>query len=333
MKKIFWIILAGLTLVTQQNCSGPDHKVFSHSSFSASSVGLPAGTSLQVDQALQTQSLQILGQKCGACHDQAALGGVTHILDVNNLIGTGLIVAGDPSKGRLIGAIADGSMPKTGTLVSASELQTLKNWISSMVLSGGGLAGPLPPGKTVQVNSTLHNSAMQILNVNCAGCHQKITSGGLTNVLDVNQLVAGGYVKPGDPAQGRLIGAIADGSMPKGNGARVSAADLQTLKSWISAMTIVDDTGQARPPTRPALSPTFTGVFANIIQPKCVGCHGPIQRYGGKRFDSYSTVSSNKGDIQNECQSGNMPDSPYPRLDTEELTALKSWIAAGALNN
>lgn len=333
MKKLAWLILGAFTLATQQNCAGPDHKEFKNSSFSTASVGLPSGTTLQVDQALQAQSLAILSQKCGTCHDQAALGGVTHILDVNNLIGTGLVVAGDPTKGRLIGAISDGSMPKSGTLVSASELQTLRAWISSMVLVGGGPVGPLPAGKTVQVDSTLHNSAMQILNVNCAGCHQKITSGGLTNILDVKNLVATGMVKAGDPTQGRLIGAIADNSMPKGNGARVSAADLQTLKNWISALKIVNDVGQASPPTRPALSPTFTGVFANVIQPKCVGCHGPITRYSGKRFDSYSAVNSNKGDIQSQCQSGNMPDSPYPRLDTEELAALKSWISAGALNN
>lgn len=202
-----------------------------------------------------------------------------------------------------------------------------------MVLTGGGPVGPLPAGKTVQVDTALHNSAMQILNVNCAGCHQKITSGGLTNILDVKHLVATGMVKAGDPAQGRLIGAIVDGTMPKGRGARVSAADLQTLKNWISTLKIVDDTGQFPPPTRPALSPTFTGVFANVIQPKCVGCHGPITRFGGKRFDSYSAINASKTDIQSECQSGNMPDTPYPRLDAEELAALKSWISTGALNN
>ncbi|MGE3760380.1 MAG: hypothetical protein AB7H97_21630, partial [Pseudobdellovibrionaceae bacterium] len=328
-----WLYFTGFLFVTQQNCAGPDHKLFKQNSFTAASVGLPAGSSLQVDQALQDQSLQILSVKCGSCHDQASGGGIAHILDVNNLIGSGLITAGDPTRGRLLGAIADGTMPKSGAAVTAAEFQILKSWISSMVLTGGTLSGPLPAGKTVEVNLALHDSALQILNVNCAGCHQKVASGGLAQVLDVNSLVANGFVKPGDPNAGRIMGAIADGSMPKGKGARVSASDIQTLKNWISAMKIVDDVGQPRPVTRVALSPTFSGVFANVIQPKCVGCHGPIVRLAGKRFDSYATVNSSKNDIQSECQSGNMPDTPYPRLDTEELAALKSWIAAGAPNN
>lgn len=319
------LILLCLTLFCFQNCDSY------HSEFGLSSNGIGAGMTLQVDQNSQTQSLAILSSNCASCHDTASSGGVTQILDVYHLIGVGLIVPGDPTQGRIIGSIQAGTMPLGGS-VSAADLLTLKNWILSMRLVAGGTSPVSPPpsllpaGKAVQADTTLHAQAMNIININCAGCHQGVASGGINNILDINQLVLTGLVTAGDPTQGRLIGAITAGTMPYGNGPPVKASDLQILKDWISSMTIVDASLNLPPmPIRVALAPTFASVFANVIQPKCVACH--------LNLNSYSSVKSGAGGILSKCQSGSMPKAPFPVLTNAEMTALQSWIQGGALNN
>jgi mono/diheme cytochrome c family protein len=336
-----FLIIAGLSAF--QNCGKfhSENLTMDSSGLSSPDPGSP-GMVLQADQALQTQALTVIQNKCALCHDTANNGNVTQILNVSHLIASGLVVVGDPTQGRLIGSIQDLSMPPSGTAVTATELQTVKDWVSSMhyVPAAGGAAppppgpvSPLPAGKTAQADPVLHKQAMDILNVNCAGCHQGITSGGITDILVLDGLVRTGLITAKDPTKGRLLGSIADGTMPKGNAARVSAADQAVLKTWINSVTIVDDVGQAKMPTRAALAATFTGVYANLIQPKCIGCHGPIKQDSGKRYDSYTLVKAGAGGIRSECQKGSMPRTPYPAATAAELQALQTWINNGSPNN
>lgn len=336
MRGLYYLISTTILIVAFQNCGKPLHGTGTTASNISQNADLPPGVSLTADPALQAQALQILESKCASCHQTGASGGVTQILNVNHLVGSGLVVAGDPTKGALVDSIQSGRMPLNGS-ITAGEIQTIRDWISSMVLTGtvtpSPTASPLPAGKTVGVDSALHTQAMQILNTNCAGCHQGINSGGINDILNVETLVRTGLVTAGNGNVGRLVGAIVDGSMPKGTGARVTNADLTTLRAWIAAMQVVDDTGQAKPLTRPVIGNSFTAMYANVIQPKCVGCHGPNRSYGGKRYDSYTSIRASSGDILSECQSNGMPRSPYPSLTTDELNALRGWINAGRLNN
>lgn len=348
MVRLFYFLGVTVLVVAFQNCA-PSYREANHANHAAQSVNaggnnsgnlvadLPPGSTVTSDPALQTQALGILSNKCASCHQDVTSGGITQILNVNHLIASGLIVPGNPNQGVIVGSITAGRMPLGGT-ISAAEIQTIKDWISTIVVSGGApivdpVVSPLPSGKTVQVDSALHARAVKILNVNCGGCHQSITTGGITNILDVNHLVASGLVVAGDATKGRVVAVIQDGSMPSGSGARVTAADFQTLKDWINSLVIVNDTGQPKPSTRPALSSTFTGIFANIIEPKCVGCHGPVLARAGKRFDTFNAVKNSLGDIISECVSGGMPRAPYPQATADEIAALRAWSAAGAPNN
>ena len=316
----FWCILGFF-----QACS-PMHTI------GLTSLSSLDGGSLIADPVLQKQALEILNVKCGSCHLSSGLGGITNITDPMHLCLTGLVTPGDATKGRLILSITEGSMPQVGS-VSTTELQTLKDWITSMSWAGSE-SPPLPAGKTVASDPTLRLSSLKILNVNCAGCHQTITSGGLTDVLNEDNLVSSAFIVAGDPTKGRLIGAIQDGTMPKGSGATVTAADLQILKNWVSSMTIVDaDPDSPHPSPRPALNATFAGVYANIIEPKCVGCHGPNLQRDGHRYDTYNNIFSDRNKILSECNDRKMPEAPYPTLTATELSALSSWIADGAPNN
>lgn len=336
MGRLHHFLAVTIVLLGFQNCGKPSHFQREASTNSSHSVDLPPGVSLTADPVLQTQALTILQNKCASCHQTGASGGVTQILNVNHLVASGLIVAGDPAQGALMDSITSGRMPLTGS-VSSTEIQILADWISSMVLTGSlpttPTISPLPAGKTVTADGPLHASAMKVLNTYCAGCHQGANSGGINNVLDIKTLVRTGLVTAGNANVGRLVGAILDGSMPKGNGARVPAGDLEILRQWITSMQIVDDVGQAPLPTRPALDATFTGLFANLIEPKCVACHGPIRNLGGKRYHTHALVSSDSSDIVEKCASGEMPRTPYPAATADELAALRAWVAAGRPNN
>lgn len=335
MGKLGYLLAASIILLSFQNCGKPSHFQRGTSTNASQSVDLPAGVTLTADPALQSQALIILQNKCASCHQTGAAGGVTQILNVNHLVASGLIVAGDPAQGALMDSVKSGRMPLSGS-ISANEIQVLSDWIASMVLTGAlpsPIASPLPAGKTVAADSVLHLSAMKILNVYCAGCHQGSNSGGINNILDVKVLVRSGLVTAGNPNVGRLIGAILDGSMPKGNGARLPASEVETLRQWITSLQVVDDVGQAPLPTRPALDATFTGIFANLIEPKCVTCHGPIRNFGGKRYHTHALVSSDSSDIVEKCASGEMPRTPYPAATADEMAALRAWVSAGRPNN
>jgi len=98
---------------------------------------------------------------------------------------------------------------------------------------------------------------MAILNENCAACHEGVVSGGISSILEINQLVASGLVMPGDRVRADYLELSRTASMPKGNGARRTAADVQTQKID-QLMTLADTVMNLPPlPTRAGLAPTL----------------------------------------------------------------------------
>lgn len=93
------------------------------------------------DPQLQASALTILANNCRACHGDQNLGNVSDILNVNHLLESNLIVAGDPDSSRLYSSIANNSMPPSGPLTEADK-QTLRNWILQL----GGVS-VTPPGE------------------------------------------------------------------------------------------------------------------------------------------------------------------------------------------
>ena len=197
-------------------------------------------------------------------------------------------------------------MPPAPQSVSATELATIKNWILTVKVVGPNLpttdAPIIPAGMTVASDPALNTQAMRVLQVNCAGCHQA------------------------DAAGGKLT---------------LSGADRLTLTSWISSMALVPvgTSGTGGSPL-PALAPTFKSISANILIPKCVGCHGAVRSDGDIRYDSYigtlrsvSPNNANGSKLYLTCKSGSMPDKPFGKLSANELAAISTWINMGAANN
>lgn len=195
----------------------------------------------------------------------------------------------------------------------------------------------------ISTDPALQSAAIAILQNKCAGCHGTGGSGGISNITSPIHLVQIGLITPGNPNVGRLIGSIADGSMPVGGS--VSATDLQTLKNWISSLQPTSGGGGGGGGgNTPPLGPTFASIKANILDPKCLSCHGATVARGGIRYDTYANAiatgginpgSSSTSKIIAETNSGEMPPSSagYSPLSSTQMTALRQWIDAGALNN
>ena len=73
---------------------------------------------------------------------------------------------------------------------------------------------------------------------------------------------------------------------------------------------------------------TFRSVYARVIRPSCVGCHG---NGGGINLESYANVKASLGRIYDAAiQKRTMPKAPNAPLSREDLGLLNAWIRSGA---
>lgn len=96
--------------------------------------------------------------------------------------------------------------------------------------------------------------ALTILQNNCIGCHGTSASGGLSDITNPSNLIAGSWVVAGQPGQSKIYLAVTGAGvtlMPIG-AAALPPADIQTIQSWIVAM------ANAPPPPAPTPTPTPT---------------------------------------------------------------------------
>lgn len=186
--------------------------------------------------------------------------------------------------------------------------------------------------------AAVQNQALMILANNCTSCHTA-TSGplGVFNLLDVNHLITSGLVVAGNPNGSTLLQSIEANRMPPT--APLSNADKIVLRTWIQGGAQAPSTPIATPTPIP-LGPTYTSLAANVLTPKCVGCHSTNNKTAGYAFDTFANVSKSvkarnaAGSLlYTITQSGSMPPRPNPTLTSDEQRALSDWIQAGALNN
>ncbi|NJL24280.1 MAG: hypothetical protein HC902_03280 [Calothrix sp. SM1_5_4] len=83
---------------------------------------------------------------------------------------------------------------------------------------------------------------------------------------------------------------------------------------------------------------TYSYLSANVLAPKCAGCHGGNNPSAGISYASYNATLATvvKGNaagsrLYTSIVSGRMP--PGTPLNAAQIDAIKTWIDAGALNN
>jgi hypothetical protein len=165
----------------------------------------------------------------------------------------------------------------------------------------------------------------------------------------------------------RLIETIETGDMPRG-GAKVTAAELKTLKDWISQGAKFDGSDPNRPIAAtaspaaamntepPAVSkPTgketvsFSFDIAPLLVQNCVGCHiDAMQTSGGLRMDTFAQllrggesgaiVTPGRGDASllvkklhgTAADGQRMPAGGRPPLADDSIALISKWIDEGA---
>ena len=213
--------------------------------------------------------------------------------------------------------------------------------------------GNLNDGSSSLASSSSLDAKSQALNVldkNCVACHNSsnLSGTGLSYADDLNRLAVSPYVVPGNPQASSLYQEIQNGTMPPGT--PLSAAEAGLIYDWIKSL------GPASPSPTPSVTPTatplktptptptpsatpntatFSYIYANILQPKCVSCHGSA---GGYSYASYADTmksvvanNANNSPLYSSVYNGRMPTST--KLSTQEIQIIYNWIQAGALNN
>lgn len=199
-----------------------------------------------------------------------------------------------------------------------------------------------------------------ILNSKCGNCHVNQKRGDFS-LLTFNEISTGGGVIAGEPETSRLIEVIESGEMPKGGG-KVSRAELDVLKNWISAGAKYDGDNRAQSIaglTAPMMNPkedvpvkrpkgnetvSFALEIAPILVDNCQQCH-----MIGRPRGNFSMVNFNGllkgGDSGEVIKPGDANNShivqrlrgdgvdvmpPNKKLSDELIAKVVTWINEGA---
>jgi len=135
MKKYFksacYIIIAGLLIVSFQNC-GSEHF---DTNLQSSSGGGATGMTPAEFQALQNQALTVLNARCASCHSGTVSGIVPDVSNITELRTAGFIIPGQPQNSPLLLTIYDGNMPQGGPNMVTNfpqEVNVIRDWIQAL---------------------------------------------------------------------------------------------------------------------------------------------------------------------------------------------------------
>lgn len=138
--------------------------------------------------------------------------------------------------------------------------------------SSEGAASSITDNPETQATDSLANKALAILQRDCASCHNPANpQGNFGSVMQVNEMVASQrFIVAGEPDKSSIITRLAPaGNMPPGN--TMAAADVSTLKSWISQM--------RKEEIKPLLESELISLIRADIEKNVLAADRPTTRY------------------------------------------------------
>jgi hypothetical protein len=170
---------------------------------------------------------------------------------------------------------------------------------------------------------------------NCAmsNCHDAITQEKNIQLTDYAHIME--EIVPNEPSSGDLMEAILDGSMPPSPNSDLTSSQISLIQQWISqgaqnttnCANICDST-----------SFTYSADIAPILSNFCNGCHGGSFPSDGIITSSWASLQAivNDGRLLGSIQHAS-GFSPMPKgsakMNACNITKIRNWIQAGALNN
>ncbi len=197
--------------------------------------------------------------------------------------------------------------------------------------------------------NSLQSRSLEVLQAKCATCHvANYALSDLKNVLDVTYLSDSGFINPGSPQTSPLYLSLIDGTEPPIGSPDITDNDIAILRDWIAALggnfnTLIGSTdGQTG--GVPGVAGTYSQVNAILAQ-RCNSCHSGqrpptlnvsyAQLIGATTRDGARVVTPSNINLSRLYQSvvaNAMPQGGNP-LTTQQKETIRSWIAAGAMNN
>lgn len=182
------------------------------------------------------------------------------------------------------------------------------------------------------------NDVMPIIASNCAmsGCHDAATRADGVDLTSYAKIM--NYVRAGSATRSELYEVIVDTDpdkrMPPPPRSPLTAAQMAKIQKWINqgarnnSCTSGCDTTQF----------TYAAVVKPMLDNKCVGCHKAGSLGGNVDLSTYTgtrVVALNGklvGSIMHQVGYSAMPKN-MAKLSDCEITQVRKWVTAGALNN
>lgn len=170
-----------------------------------------------------------------------------------------------------------------------------------------------------------------------SGCHDAVSHEKGYLLTDYAHIVSFGIVK-GNSLRSKIYTECLNGVMPEYPTPRLDSTQLSYLRRWIDAGA-PDDTDCA--PRCDTSKYTFAAAIVPILKANCYGCHASsvaAASADGIILDTYTGVQTQAlngnlyGDLSHAIGHNFMPRGAS-ELPECQLTQIKKWIDAGALNN
>jgi hypothetical protein len=300
---------------------------------------------------------EIFAGKCARCHSGATPPAGFNVETYANIMTR--VVAGDPSASTLMSRINDGSMPPDGAL-SIEMTKKIESWIlAGAPESAGGGGGVIPVATPTPAPTPVPTPVPNRAPVIDAGSNQIVTlptsstslaaaavdpDGTIATILWTQ--VSGPAASLNNPTiLNPMITGLTQGTLVFNLAVTDDAGDTTNDRVQIVVNPVGTPVPTPTPTPVPTATPvptptpvpaTFTWVSTNILQPKCVSCHGTA---GGYSFATYTGTlravrpgTSATSLLYTAVLNNSMPKSGTV-LTTVQKDAIKRWIDAGALNN
>lgn len=185
-------------------------------------------------------------------------------------------------------------------------------------------------------SDVLGQKALDVISRRCERCHNpENAKGDISNIMDLNYLLYYRLVIPGQPEISDIIRVIKEGSMPPSGG--LTNAELNDLSEWIQNGLVDNGSGVTLPGGSGQIEAKFSSLQTRLFNTKCVGCHNPGNISGNTDLSTYAgvkaAVNANRLVAAVERTGANFMPRNGSRLSTEEINAMKQWIANGANND
>jgi mono/diheme cytochrome c family protein len=268
--------------------------------------------------------------KCGTCHVQTQLGGLSLKTYADVLKGGKngpAIVPSDPDKSVLVQVMQKGDHPN---LLSPQELDALLAWIKAGAPETASSAATPSPNSSAAAEGWTEGIE-QIFGAKCAACHIQAQSGGLSLKTYADALKGGQggpVIVPNDPDKSVLVQIQQKGGHP----GQLSTDELARIIAWIKAGA-PETAGSAATPTASSTSSTLWSDIDKILTAKCAACHINTAT-AGISFKSYADAVKSAikpGDPDQSLLVQVQQKGGHPgQLTPDELATIIAWIKAGA---